>query len=430
MNTRPRLLFLCSTLPYPPDSGQTIRSFHVLRLLARVFDVTALCFYRRTPLSFGRPEGRTMEQDLAQRLAALAQLADVEAFPIPQEYSVWRLAWDHLGSIGLNKVYTTFALDSAPFRKRLVRLMQTRRFDLVHMDSITLSRYLPLLRDLPVICVHHNVESVLLRRRARAERSPWRSAYLLHQAHLMEREERRWCGRCHLNVLVSEADRMELQRIAPEANCTVVPNGVDVEAFRPSAGREEGIVFVGGLNWFPNRDALQYFCDAILPTVRAAGEPTPVRWLGGGGSDEVRRHYRDRYAVELTGYVPDVRPYVREAACYVVPLRVGGGTRLKILDAWAMGKAVVSTSVGCEGLAAEDGRNILIRDDPEGFAHAVRAVLQDRGLRRRLGIEGRRTVERHYSWEGIGEAMLPLYRSLHEATDERLPGRLVAARPT
>ena len=430
MNTPPRLLFLGSTLPYPPDSGQAIRSFHVLRLLARAFDVTALCFYRRTPLSFGRPEGGTIEQDLAQRLAALSQLADAAAFPIPQEHNIWRLVWDHLRSVSLNQVYTTFALDSRTFRKRLLHLLQTRRFDLVHMDSITLSGYLPLLDDLPVVCVHHNVESVLLQRRARAERIPWRRAYLLHQAHLMEREERRWCGRCRVNVMVSEADRMELQRIVPEANCTVVPNGVDIDAFRPGVGREDGIVFVGGLNWFPNRDALQYFCDAILPIMRAAGEPAPVRWLGGGASDEVRRHYRDRYAVELTGYVPDVRPYVRDAACYIVPLRVGGGTRLKILDAWAMGKAVVSTSVGCEGLAAEDGRNILIRDDPAGFAHAVRAVLQDGGLRRRLGIEGRSTVERHYSWDGIGESMLPRYRSLHEATDEPLPGRPVAARST
>jgi len=95
-----------------------------------------------------------------------------------------------------------------------------------------------------------------------------------------------------------------------------------------------------------------------------------------------------------------------------------------------MGKAVVSTAVGCEGLAAQDGRNILIRDDPEAFAQAVRAVLQDGALRRRLGIEGRRTVERHYSWDGIGESMLPLYRSLYEATDERLHGRPVAARST
>jgi glycosyltransferase involved in cell wall biosynthesis len=406
---------LCSTLPYPPDYGQAIRSFHVLRLLARAFDVTALCFYRRTPLRFFQPEGGAMEQELAQRLAALRQLADVEAFPIPQEHSIWRLAWDHLRSVSLNQVYTTFALDSPTMRRRIVHLLQTRRFDVIHMDSITLSGYLPLLGDVPVVCVHHNVESLLLQRRARAERSPWRRAYLLHQAHLMEQEVRRRCGRCHLNIVVSEADRTELLRIVPEANCTVVPNGVDIEAFQPSVGREEGIVFVGGINWFPNRDALQYFCDAILPKVRAAGEPTPVRWVGGGASDEVRRQCRDRYGVELTGYVPDVRPYVRDAACYVVPLRVGGGTRLKILDAWAMGKAVVSTSVGCEGLAAEDGRNILIRDDPDGFAHAVSAVLRDGALRRRLGVEGRRTVERHYSWEGIGESMLRLYGSLHDS---------------
>ena len=353
-----------------------------------------------------------MEQDLAQRLAALAEVADVAAFPIPQEHSVWRLVWDHLRSISRNEVYTTFALDSRAFRECLVHVLRTRCFDVIHMDSLTLSGYLPLFGDLPVVCVHHNVESVLLRRRALAEGSPWRRAYLLHQAHLMEREERRWGGRCRLNVMVSDADRLELQRIVPEANSAVVPNGVDIDAFRPDAGREEGMVFVGGHNWFPNRDALQYFCDAILPRVRAACGPTPVRWVGGGAPDEVRHEYADRHGVELTGYVPDVRPFVRDAACYVVPLRVGGGTRLKILDAWAMGKAVVSTSVGCEGLAAEDGRNILIRDDPEGFAHAVRAVLHDGSLRQRLGMEGRRTVERQYSWERIGDAMLALYGSL------------------
>jgi polysaccharide biosynthesis protein PslH len=415
MTTPPRLLYLCSNLPYPPDSGQAIRSFHVLRLLARVFDVTALCFYRRTPVSFGRSAGATVEQEVEQRVAVLRELAEVEAFRIPQEHSVWRLAWDHLRSVGLNRVYTTFALDSPSMRRRLVDLLRTRRFDVVHMDSITLTGYLPLLGDVPVVCVHHNIESALLERRGRAEKSPWRRAYLLHQARLMEREMRDWCGRCRLNVLVSDADRTELQRIVPEANCTVVPNGVDVDAFRPQVGRDEGLVFVGGLNWFPNRDALQYFCDAILPRVRTNGEATPVRWLGGGCSEEARSHYRDRYAVELTGYVRDVRPYVRDAACYVVPLRVGGGTRLKILDAWAMGKAIVSTSIGCEGLDAEDGRNILIRDDPQSFADAVRAVLHDTTLRHRLGSEGRRTVERHYSWERIGESMLPLYASLHES---------------
>jgi polysaccharide biosynthesis protein PslH len=405
VKTQPSLLFLCHWLPYPPDSGVTIRSFHLLRSLAREFRVTALCFCRRT-------EGGLQRLDLAQRLAALRPLADIEAFTVPQEHSVWRLAWDHLRSVVFDRVYTAFAYDSPKLSARIVDLLRTRHFDLIHMDSIVFARYLPLLADVPVVLGHHNVESVLLTRRAQVERAPLQRAYLRHQAHLMEREERTSCPRCQLNVVVSDADKNELHRIAAGAKSAVVPNGVDIDAFQPSLGREEGLVFVGGLNWLPNRDALQYFCDEILPRVRATGEVTPVRWVG-VASDEARRQYRDRYAVELTGYVNDVRNYVRDAACYVVPLRVGGGTRLKILDAWAMGKAVVSTSIGCEGLAAQDGRNILIRDDPESFAQAVRTVLQDETVRRRLGAEGRETVERLYSWERIGESLLNLYGSLH-----------------
>jgi len=419
MTARPRLLFLCQTVPYPPDSGVAIRSFHVLRLLARAFDVTAVCFARR--------KGEAVPQrDLAVRVAALRRAAEVEAFPVPQEHSRWRLAWDHLRSVGVNRVHTAFSYDSAAVRARLRQLLGSRRFDVTHVDSIVLSAYLPLLGDAPVVCVHHNVESILLRRRAQIERSPWRRAYLNRQATLMEREERRWCGRCRLNVVVSDADRGALERIVPGANSVVVPNGVDIDAFRPGMGRDEGVVFVGELNWFPNRDALQYFCDEILPRVRATGEAAPVRWVG-RASEETRRRYADRYAVELTGYVDDVRPYVRNAACYVVPLRVGGGTRLKILDAWAMGKAVVSTSVGCEGLAAIDGGNILIRDDPDGFARAVRAVLQDAHLRRRLGEEGRRTVERLYSWEQIGESMLAAYGSICEGSGSPARARALVA---
>ena len=428
MRSRPSLLFLCQTVPYPPDSGVAIRSFHVLRLLARAFDVTALCFVRRKG-------GAGPPLDLAQRLAALRTLADVEAFPVLQEHSVWRLAWDHVRSVGLSRPHTEFTYDSPAVAARLVHLLRTRRFDLIHVDSLALSRYLPLFDgNPPVICVHHNVESQLLERRARAERSAWRRVYVRHQARLMARAERRWCGRCRLNIVVSDADRVALHHIAPGANYAVIPNGVDLEFFRPGPGREEGeerggAVFVGETTWFPNRDALQYFCDEILPHMRVGGGDgvPPVRWVG-RASEEARRHYRARYGVELTGYVEDVRPYVRAAACYVVPLRVGGGTRLKILDAWAMGKAVVSTSIGCEGLVAEDGRNILIRDDPDGFAQAVRAVLQDERLRRRLGAEGRRTVERHYSWERIGESMLRLYRSLYESPDVGSGTPVLAAR--
>ncbi|PYP51716.1 MAG: hypothetical protein DMD45_07060 [Gemmatimonadetes bacterium] len=407
----PRLLFLCQTVPYPPDSGVAIRTFHVLRLLARRFDVTALCFYRRKG-------GAVSQHDLAQRLEALRSLAAVEAFPVPQEHSAWRLAWDHLRSVARQRAHTTFAFDSGAVRARLAQLLGERRFDVIHVDSIALARYLPLVGEAPMVCVHHNVESLLLERRASMERVRWRRAYLRHQARLMEREERRWCRRCALNIVVSESDASELRRVVPGVNCAVVPNGVDIDAFRPGVGRDHGLVFVGELTWFPNLDGLQFFHDEILPRVRALHGETTVRWVG-RVSDDARRRYGDRAAIQLTGYVPDVRPYVRDAACYVVPLRVGGGTRLKILDAWAMGKAVVSTSIGCEGLAARDGHNILVRDDPDAFARAVCDVLRDEPLRRRLGAEGRATVERLYGWERIGEPMWELYLSLLRPAEHR-----------
>ena len=398
-----KLLFLCQTLPYPPDGGVWIRTYHVLRLLARAFDITALCFERAAT------SGNGAASDIAASRDALGRFAAVEVFPISQKHSRLRYAWDHLRSVALRRAYTAYMYDSSAYDKRLTDLVRTNDFDLVHVDSLgDLAGYLPACRRIPVVCVHHNVESALLQRRAAIERSEWRSAYLRYQSRLTEELERRWCERVALNVAVSEQDRATLKRIAPAARVAVVPNGVDIEEFQPDRTKGNGVAFVGGTNWFPNRDALDFFCDEILPQVRAARTGVPVRWIG-SASTEQRRYYFERYGVEVTGYVADVRPYMREAACHIVPLRAGGGTRLKILNSWAMGKAVVSTSVGCEGLAAEAGENILIRDDPTDFANAILAVLDDDELRRRLGERGRATVEQLYSWEVIGHDLIERY---------------------
>ena len=404
--SRPKLLFLCQTLPFPPDGGVQIRTYNVLRLLARTFDVTALCFYRTGTC----PTEGAVSAAVAG-LEALPGVAGVEAFPIPQEHSRARLAWDHLRSVASRRAYTVFSYESAAYRARVEELLRTRRFDLVHVDSLDLSGYLPLLRDTPVVCVHHNVESALLRRRAENESSAPRRRYVALQADLLEAEERRWCGRLALNVAVSEEDRRRFGRLAPGAPFTVVPNGVDTDTFRPASVPQAGVVFVGGYSWYPNRDALVHFAEDVLPLLRAQVPGVAVRWVG-RAPDEVRREYRERHGMELTGYVEDIRPIVQAAACYVVPLRVGGGTRLKILDAWAMGKAVVSTSVGCEGLDARDGENILVRDDPAEFAAAVRRVLEDETLRARLGEGARRTAEEVYEWEVIGRSMTREYLAL------------------
>lgn len=402
VNRRPRLLFLCQTLPYPPDGGVWIRTYHVMRLLADAFDITALCFERAAT------SGTHAEQALATSRDGLGRLASVEVFPIPQRHSRIRFWYDHLRSAALRRVYTTFVYESPAFQRRLAELLDSGEFDLVHVDSLDLARYLPACRGVPVVCVHHDIESALLRRRATVERSAWRSAYFRYQARCMEEVERWWCARMALNVTVSERDRERVARLAPGSRIAVVPNGVDTGEFHPDGAGGTGVAFVGGTNPFPNLDALEFFAADVLPHLRAAGQQGPVRWIG-RASPEQRQDYASRYGIELTGYVADVRPMLRAAACHIVPLRVGGGTRLKILNSWAMGKAVVSTSIGCEGLATADGENILIRDDPKDFARAILAVLEDGALRRRLGERGRATAERLYGWEAIGQKMIETY---------------------
>jgi polysaccharide biosynthesis protein PslH len=413
--TRPRLLFLCQTLPYPPDGGVWIRTYHVLRLLSQAFEITALCFERAAPR-------RHLPRDVpACARGALGRFADVEVFAIPQRRSRVRYGWDHLRSVASGRVYTRYLYESRAFRFRLEHLLQSNRYDLVHVDSLDLAAYLPACAGLPVVCVHHDVESALLRRRAAVERNPWRRSYLQFQAGLMEDVERHWCERVTLNVAVSTHDRALLQRIGPGSRVAVVPNGVDPDEFGGNGEAGSGVAYVGGTTPFPNRDALEFFSAQILPALRVLRPDVPVRWIG-RASPEEQRHYRDRFQIDLTGYVEDVRPLMRQAACHIVPLRTGGGTRLKIVNSWAMGKPVVATSVGCEGLHAVDGENILIRDDPGDFANAVRAVLEVPALRRRLGEGARATVDRLYSWDVLGRDLIDVYlAAAHGRSSDAVP---------
>jgi len=399
---RDRLLYISQTLPYPPDSGVKARAFHTLRILNSAFDVTALCFFRRR-----QTEGA---EGLQRALDGLGQYADVTAFPIPQEWSKRRKFRDHLSSLVLSRPYTDFVFRDRRFLESLRRHVGAGRHRIVHMESQSLSGYLPELREAPSVCVHHNVESQLLRRRAEVHRAP-ASSYLRHQARLLRSAERDRSIAFDLNIAVSESDAETLRQISPDACFVGIPNGVDTAFFAPSDGRSDGIALLGGTDWFPNLDGLTYFAQEVLPLVRRRHPGVRVVSVGRASQEETAR-FRADFDIELTGYVEDIRPWIQSARCVVVPLRVGGGSRLKILDSWSMGKPVVTTSIGCEGLGADDGVNALIRDDPGSFAEAVMAVLENDGLCGTLSTGGRATAVNAYSWDAIGERMLAEYRRL------------------
>ncbi|HEV7837800.1 MAG TPA: glycosyltransferase family 4 protein [Gemmatimonadaceae bacterium] len=405
---RRRILFLSQSLPFPPHSGVTNRTYHVLRELQRDFDVTLVAFSRRNH----QPDASARSQSAA---ALQKELADVMTpVEIGSEWSFVTKLVNHARSLVSREPYVFYEYGGSRFSRQLKEAVDRASPDLLHLDSMDLYRWLPSLPALPTSCTHHSIESELLRLRAKRIPNAAVRAYMMHQGDLMEKIERRLCPRFDINVMTSETDAERLRALAPGSRTSVVPNGVNVDYFRPTPlhavvpGR---VTFLGPTYMFPNRDAVQFFLAEAWDRVRTRCPESSLHLIGKSSAADKDR-FQSRPGVVSQGYVPDIRPHFAEAACAVVPIRVGGGTRLKILDAWAMGKAVVSTSIGCEGLQTAEGRNILIRDDPVEFAEAVIQVLSDSELRERLGREGRATVEQTYAWPVIGHQLNSLYRGL------------------
>ena len=253
-----------------------------------------------------------------------------------------------------------------------------------------------------VMLFEHNVEYMIWKRLHDVERRPWRRALLALEWRKMRRYEARACRRAAVTVAVSEADRDLLAANAPEADIRAIPTGVDTSYFHPNGAVETSatLVFTGSMDWYPNEDAILYFIEAILPEIRREVPGISLAVVGRDPSSRLRA-VGAAAGVRVTGTVGDVRPYVADAAVYVVPLRVGGGTRLKIFEALAMAKAVVATRIGAEGLPIVSGEHFLQADEPADFARAVVTLLKDPARRRALGTAGRRLMVERYSWPQV-----------------------------
>src|SRR2546430_1809329 len=231
---------------------------------------------------------------------------------------------------------------------------------------------------------------MIWKRVATVETRAWRRALLEVEWRKMRRCETRACTQATVTIAVSDVDRALLAAAAPGARVFTVPTGVDTSYFAPTGVPESParLVFIGSMDWYPNEDAMVFFIGEILPVIRRAVPDVEMTVVGRDPSERLRA-LGEAAGVRITGTVEDVRPWIADAAVYVVPLRVGGGTRLKIFEGLAMGKAVVSTTVGAEGLPLVDGTHFVRADGPAEFARAVVSLLRDRDRRRALGTAGR-----------------------------------------
>lgn len=402
-----KILALTSKSPYPLVEGRALRTFNLLKQAARRHEIHLLSFVQT-------PE----EVEGIESMRGIC--ASVAFEPLYLDGARTNLLRDAALELVSSAPLMAVKYSTSTMRRRLRASLRAARFDVLHLDMLHLALYLDEAQSVPVVLVDHNVESVLLERRAQSEPRPLAHAYLRYQVGKLRRFEARSCERANAVVAVSEHDAAQLRSLAPRATVWSVPNGVDTDFFRArDTPRQAGsMVFVGGLGWFPNLDAMRYFCESVLPLVLRQCPDASLTVVGKNPDERAAKAIAAHPRVRLTGMIDDIRDTVSAAAVFVVPLRIGGGTRLKILDALSMGKAIVTTSLGCEGLDVIHGEHLLIADEPQSFAREVLRVLGNPALAAELGRRGRELVQNRYEWAVIAETMEEVYAA---ASQQKVP---------
>jgi glycosyltransferase involved in cell wall biosynthesis len=390
---RLRILWIKVGGLWPLNSGGRLRSFHIIAELSRHHGLTVL--------STHEPEENA--DALARHLPRCELVSSVpHTLSKPGSFGFIR---DLLHSWLTPLPVSVYKCRNDALAAEAARALASGSFDLCIADFIYAVPNVDLHGPTPVVLFQHNVEYRIWQRTAANSRNPFRRALLALEWRKMRRYETRACRAARLTIAVSDDDRRLLLEDAPESRIESIPTGVDLDYFQAGIERLEQpgeIVFTGSMDWHPNEDAMLYFIDDILPLIRREVPEVTLTIVGRNAS----RQMRDAAAaaeVTVTGTVDDVRPYIRRAAVYVVPLRIGGGTRLKIYEALAMGKAVVSTTIGAEGLPLEEGVHLLRADDASTFAGRILELLASAERRQQLGMAGRHLMEQEYSWSRVAK---------------------------
>ncbi len=384
---KPKILFLSPRLPYPLDTGGKIRTYHILRLLAGNFSVDLLTFI------FSEQE-KDFVFELEKQLRIKIHSVDNKIFPPGIVLSALRTG----KPISYQKYF------SVQFVDKLKSLLQENQYRKVHCDHLHMAQYVTIIKqislDLPVRVDEHNVEYVIAERTKDRASNPVAKLLFSDQSSKVKRLEKQVCQEVDEIWVVSQEDKLILSNlIGDDKKITVVPNGVDLEyfSFRPYGGNEKGLVFIGSMDWLPNEDGMLFFIEAIWPKVKAVLPDLRLSIVGRSPSDRLLS--KASWDIVITGAVDDVRPYLYSAEVSIVPLRIGGGSRLKILESMAAGRVVVSTSLGAEGIECVNNEHIIIADNPDEFASAIIRLVRDITMRKRIAKTAYDLVEGKYKWK-------------------------------
>jgi polysaccharide biosynthesis protein PslH len=390
------LLLLTQVLPYPPDSGPKVKTWNVLKYLARNYRVTLVSFVRGD---------QTADIEVLKRHCAAVHTVPITR-SIPGELKAG------VRSVLTNQPWMMLRDDRAEMRAMVDRVSQSTRFDVVHADQLNMGQFALRVPGAHKVLDLHNALWLLYKRQAAHMRGP-RRLLLERDWRLLKTYEGQMCNRFDAVLAVSDEDRLALREAGMRADKTVavVPitlDGDEVPAVERASDAAH-VLHIGTMYWPPNIDGVTWFIERVWPIIREKRPNAQFDCVGARPPQQLRDLASRTPGVNITGYVPDTGPYLKTTGVFVVPLLAGGGMRVKILNAMAQALPIVTTTLGCEGINVESGKNALIADQPDAFARAVLSVLDDRARADALGAAARATFERLYDYRMALQAMAPAF---------------------
>jgi glycosyltransferase involved in cell wall biosynthesis len=408
-----KILWLSHLVPYPPKGGVLQRSYYLLRELSKYHEIDLMAFNQKnlmSPLYQG-----DVEKGLIESRKELSKICnEIDYFDIECDSKSFGKELLAFTSLFSRHPYTINWLRSEAFSKALSEKIAHKSYDLVHLDTISLDIYRPILGDLPCTLDHHNIESHMLLRRSGKEKSLLKKAYFFQEGARLKRYEKSVCPRYLGHITCSDIDSERLRTITPSSNIKAIPNGVDTGFFSPKGLRqdEKSLIFVGRMSWYPNIEAALFICNEIMPRLRSLCPGIHLRIIGANPPDQIKKFGLEFDDIEVLGFVDEVRDYIEKATVYVCPIMDGGGTKLKILDALSMEKPIVAHKIASEGINVTDGVNIVLADKADEFAKLIAQLVESPTDRLRLGEAARKLALEQYEYTAIGKSLSDYYLEL------------------
>jgi len=404
-----KILWLSHFVPYPPKGGILQRGYHLLKQTAKYHDVHLLAFQQDDLM---KPLCSTIDEGINDAKNHLNEFCDsVTILDIPSDRNKSKKYFTALKSLFTRYPYNLNWLLSDEYANQLIELINRESFDFIHFDTISLSPFKKYCGDIKCSLDHHNIESHMLIRRSGNEPNILKKLYYYQEGKRLEKYEKLFCPDFTFNFTCSDIDTERLLKLSQTSKAHTIPNGVDTEYFKPdtSITKHDRLLFIGTLSWYPNIEAVSYIANNIWPKLKLRNPSIEIDIVGANPPEEILDLADKDPNFRVHGFVDDILPFFHSAKCYVCPIKDGGGTKLKIIDALSIGMAIAADEIACEGIKVSNQENVLFSTTADEYVEAIEKILNNDEFRINLQNNARTLAENHYSYDSIGQQLSNLF---------------------